>query len=270
MFNNILKFTLTRAVFFYLICFLMIWRILDYPQLMSNAVPQTMSRLTPPMDYFDEFVDRQDHYDQFKLINCVNYHKAVVQFFEYQKAEAYGMLGFCYERLGQISQAVASYQNAITSNPDYMWPYYDLGVINYRQGKYTQASNYFRQAIEQNPLKTLFLLTRSKVYNDVRLSDQDGSYDYLQGIKQGQLSSYILLMDSLLKANDTDQLMLVALNGIQQGLEPQSVFYYYGSMAAHRAGKEEIALGMMHKAVLLRKGNSQEFEQYLKPSVRFF
>src|ERR1039457_2998719 len=96
---------LTRTIILYMVCFLLIWRILDYNQLINNAIPQTVSRLTPPIDYFAEFVDKSGPYDQFKLMNCVNYHKAVSQFFDFQKAEAYGMLGFCYERLGQQSQA---------------------------------------------------------------------------------------------------------------------------------------------------------------------
>src|SRR5258708_6545940 len=108
---------------------------------MTNAMLQTMSRLTPPIDYFFEFVDHQDHYDRFKLMDCVNYHKAVVRYFDFQRSEGYAMLGFCYERLGQESQAIVSYKQAIAFNPEYFWPYYNLGVIFYDQGRYSQAKD---------------------------------------------------------------------------------------------------------------------------------
>jgi tetratricopeptide (TPR) repeat protein len=170
----------------------------DHDQLVKNAVDQTMSRLTPPMNYFTEFVDKQDHYDRFKLMNCVNYHQAVAHFFPFQKAEAYGMLGFCYERLGQDPQAVASYQQAIALNPDYFWPYYNLGVIFYRQAQYSKAGDYLTQGLKLDPIKTIVLLSRSKVYNDVNLSGQRAVSDYFQGLQEGRREAYLLMMDSLL------------------------------------------------------------------------
>jgi len=213
-------------------CSFIVWKLLDTHELMNNAVPTTLSRLTPPIDYFNEFVDRQDHYDHFKLMDCIYYHKAVAQFYPIQKSESYGMLGFCYERLGQQAQAVDSYKQAIAANPDYFWPYYDLGVIFYNQAKYAQAEDYFHQAIARDPVRTIVLLNRSKVYNDVKLSKQDGRYDFLAGFKQGRVTAYILLMDCLYKTGSYAQLWKAATNGIDEGVDTQGVFYYYAGLAA--------------------------------------
>jgi tetratricopeptide (TPR) repeat protein len=299
-----LKLFLTRTFTFYLACFVLIGLAMDYHKLVENAVPQTMSRLTPPMDYFSEFVDKEGGYDRFKLMNCVNYHQAVADFFVFQKAEAYGMLGFCYERLGQQTQAVSSYRQAILLNPDYFWPYYDLGVIYYNQAQYAQAKDYFQQAIEQSPVKSLLLLSRSKVYNDVRLSKQEGEYDLLEGLKQGRTKAYILLMDSLFKTGSFDELLKTALYGLKEGLDTQGIFYYYVGLAAfyeksykqaveffqialqedpdnadalmymgmclHIANKEEMAQDLMRKAALLKGQQGAQTAPYLKARVRFF
>jgi tetratricopeptide (TPR) repeat protein len=297
-----LKLFLTRTFTFYLACFILMGLALDYHKLAQNAVPQTMSRLTPPMDYFSEFVDKDGGYDRFKLMNCVNYHKAVGDFFAFQRAEAYGMLGFCYDRLGRQSQAVSSYREAIALNPDYFWPYYDLGVIYYQQGQYARAEEYLRQAIDQNPIKSLVLLSRSKVYNDVRLSKQDGEYDFLEGLKQGHTKAYILLMDSLYRTGSYDELLKTALYGLKEGLDTQGIFYYYVGLAAfyqksykqaieflqtalqadpdnadalmymglcmHMANKEDMAQALMHKAAMLKE--QEGTAPYLKARVRFF
>lgn len=298
-----LKLILTRTFVFYLACFILTGLVLDYHKLTENAVPQTMSRLTPPMDYFSEFVDKEGKYDRFKLMNCVNYHQAVADFFVFQKAEAYGMLGFCYDRSGQRSQAISSYRQAIALNPDYFWPYYDLGVIYYSQAQYAKAEEYFRQAIEQSPVKSLLLLSRSKVYNDVRLSKKDGEYDFLEGLKQGRAKAYILLMDSLSKTGAYDDLLKTALYGLKEGLDTQGIFYYYVGLAAfyqksynqaveffqmalqkdpdnadalmymgmclHIANKEEMAQDLMRKAALLHAEEGAT-APYLKARVRFF
>jgi len=300
-----LKVIFTRAAVLYLVCFFTIWRLLDYHQLAGNAVPQTLSRLTPPMDYFSEFVDRTGPYEEFKLMDCVNYHKAVAQFFPFQKAEAYGMEAFCYERLGRRSLAEALYRQSIASNPDYFWPYFDLGVLFYTRAQYPLSSEYFQKAVQLNPVKTVVLLTVSKVYNDVRLSKQTGKgYDFLQGIKEGRVEAHILLMDSLLKSGDHGLLLKTALVGINEGLDVNGVFYYYGGVAAYNlkyyekavellqialqkdprnsdavyyfglclkvAGKQDMAEAVLTKAEFLHKQGIDVLSPFLKARVRFF
>jgi len=261
-----MKTIMTRAFIFYLVCFLLVWRILNYHQLIENAIPQTMSRLTPPINYFTEFVDRQDNYNRFSLMNCIYYHKAVAHYFPYQKAEAYGMLGFCYERSGQSAQAIDYYKQAIALNPDYFWPYYDLGVIYYNQTQYSKAADYFLQAVEQNPVKTIVLLSRSKVYSDVK----SGPYDFVQGIKQGRQQAYVLLMDSLFKSGAYEQVSKVAVEGLKEGLGMEDVFYYYLAMCLHLAGKDDMAGALMVKVRQLHPQGDDWIKQYLQARVRFF
>jgi tetratricopeptide (TPR) repeat protein len=293
-----------RAIVFYLICFLVIWKVLDTHKLMGNTVPTTLSRLTPPVDYFAGFMDRHDHYDDFKLMNCINYHKAVAYFFDFQRADAEGMLGFCYERLGHEGLAVESYRQAIASNADYFWPYYDLGVIYYRKGQYPKAEDYFGQALNQNPVKNYILLSRSKVYNDVRLSKENGTYDFLQGLKEGRTNAYMMMLDSFFKSSAWVELGNAAVYGIKEGMDTHGLFYYFAGvslfyqksypkaveflqlaiqndptnadafaylgMCLHALGNEPMAQIMMHKASQLHQQGGLDIKQFLKPDVRFF
>lgn len=299
-----LKSLLSRSIVFYLLFILMVWQVLDYRQMVSNTVPETLSRLTPPIDYFSEFVDHNDHFDRFKLLDCVYYHKAVANFFITQKAEAMGMLGFCYERLGEAEMAKSAYKDSISLNPDYFWPYFDLGVIYFNENKFSQAENYFHQAIDQMPIKTIVLLSRSKVYNDVHLSQREGSYDYLDGLKQGRLQAYVLWMESLNKMGLFDQLLLGALNGIQEGLDLKGVFYFYAGLACYNqksyqkslqflqialqkdpqnteavfymgmclkeSNRVDMANFLINKSQLMHDQGPSSLSRMLKPRVRFF
>ena len=287
------------------LCLIIVWPFLNYHKLMDNAIPQTLSRLTPPIDYYYEFVDRQGGYDRFKLKECIYYHQAVAHYFPIQKAESYGMLGFCEERLGQKPQAIAAYKQAIALNPDYFWPYYDVGVIFYNQAQYSKAEDYFIQAIELNPVKTIVLLSRSKVYNDVKLSSPK-DHDYLQGLKQGRVSAYVLMMDSLFKTASYVELEKVAISGLKEDLGIDSILYYYAGVAVfyqksihnavellqaavqkdpgnadayyylglclRLAGKPDMAGMLLAKATELhhQQGDNALIKQYLKARVRFF
>jgi len=299
-----LKIILNRSIIFYLLCSFLIWHWLDYHALVNNAIPQTMSRLTPPIDYFDDFISKQNNYDRFKLMDCIYYHKAVAKYFPFQKAESLGMMGFCYERLGQKQLAIDAYKQSIASNPDYFWPYYDLGVIFYNQNQYSKAAEYFQNAAEEDPVKTIVLLSRSKVYNDVRLSDGTGSYNVIQSIKEGQKQAMILMMESLNKLGLYDQLLAVAINGIKQGTDDEGIFYYYAAVAAYyqkyypqslrflqislqanannpdaylymgmglkMVGQEGPAQLFIQRASLMNKQGISTLKKYLNPQVRFF
>jgi len=299
-----MKFVLSRSLVFYLLCLLLIWRMLNYHALLNNAIPQTMSRLTPPIDYFSEFVDTKGNYDRFKLMNCIYYHQAVIKYFPYQKSEAEGMLGFCYERQGQKQKAIEAYQKAIDFNHDYFWPYYNLGVIFYNEGKNSKALGYFQQAIEQSSFKTVYLLSKSKIYNDVKLSHNNGSYNVVQSLKQARLETLVLMMDLLNKMGSYNQLLAVAINGLKEGDNSDGIFYYYAGIAAYYqkyypqsirflqlalqtnpnnpdailylglclkiAGQPQAAQLFIEKASLMNKQGISILKNYLHPDVQFF
>ncbi len=287
----------------YLACFLAVWHILDYPKAKGNAVAQTMSRFVPGIHYFGDFVDKHDHFDEFKLHQCIAYHKRVINFFPFQKSEAYQMLGFCYDRLGNTAMAIQSYQASIKANPEYFWPYYNLGIYAYRKGNYSKAVNYFQQALQKDLKINMLLMLRSKVFTDVRLSDRP-DYNVFEGIKDGREVAYIFMMESLFKIGAYDQLLGTALAGLKEGFGDQDIFLYYAGKAAfcqksyekavellqlalqknpHNpdallymglcmrvAGKEDLAknFSVMARQELRQQGSA--IEKYLNTGIRFF
>jgi len=138
----------------------------------------------------------------------------------------------------------------------------------------------------------------------VRLSEAKGSYDYLEGLKEGRVKAYTLLMDSLSKTGAYDELWKIAMIGSKEGLDTQGIFYYYvgladfylksydqamGSfqmslqvnpdnadalmymgMCLHLANKEEIAQALLSKASLIHQQRGSGSEPYLNARVRFF
>ena len=205
----------TRVVIVYIVCFILILPFFVYSKFKSNAVEQTMSRLVPRTHYFKEFIYPKDHFDEYNLRLCINYHKRVAEFFPFQKAEAYGMLGFCYERLGNTDQSINYYQRSLEVVPYYFWPNYNLGIIYFKKGQYEKAFTNFKEALGKDLKTNMMLLSRSKVYNDVRVSDP-GDYNFLTGLIQARQTTYIYLMQSLLKLGRYQDLYQSALLGLNE------------------------------------------------------
>ncbi len=232
------------------------------PSIMRNAVSQTISRLTPPINYFKLFVEPQGNYDKNKLKDCIYYHQKVAYFFPYQGPEANSMLGFCYYRYGKVDRAVESYQRSLGLNPVFFWSYYNLGIIEYNRKDYPKAYAYLRKAVEQDMVKSMLIITQSKVYSDVIASDAGAarSYDVEKSVRAGYEKASIAIMATLLKAQKYGELLQFAIKSVGgQREEVQDVYYYYAGLAAFNLKAFDKAAVLLEKSIELNGQNADAF-----------
>ncbi len=83
------------------------------------------------------------------------------------KADAQAMAGFCYGRLGQWPKAEKSYQKALQTNPDLFWAYYNLALVDTRQGQAGQAQNNLKKAVSLDYRQALEHILTNKIYTDI-------------------------------------------------------------------------------------------------------
>ncbi len=230
-----IKIFATRTIFMYLVCALIVWRILDYPVFKKNAVEQSMNRLPPLVNYFKDFVQNKGPYDSFLLSRCIVYHQKVVDFFPFERAEAYSILGYLYDLSGDSQKAIKAYKACLDLNPNYFWPWYNLGIGAFKKGNYSKAVEYFQTALERNVNINMLLLIRAKVYSDIRLTDANfTNYDFEQAIDEGRENSYIFLMESLFKLGQYPKIFNVAMLGLkEEHVSHPDIFYFYAGKAAY-------------------------------------
>lgn len=300
-----IKLIATRPIFFYLFCVVAVLPFLNYPLFKKNSMDQTMNRFDPPINYIKDFTGPHEHFDEFKLHQCVDYHKKVVEYYNFEKPAAYAMLGFCSALLGQTQRALKAYEASIEINPQDFWPYYNLGVINYKKNDYQKAVQYLQEALVKNPQVNLYVLYRSKVYSDIRLSNSQGDkYNFFEGLRQGRETVYIFLMDSLCQLKDYSTLFAVASTGLKEDVGSQDIFYYYAGRSAfhqkfyekavelleiaiqknpqnadailylgmclHIAGKEEAAKHLLDTSKKILQEQGSVVNKHLSVGVRFF
>ena len=258
--SKIFKHIFARPFFIYLACIFLAVSLGDFSKLKINAIAQTMSRLNVAINYYEDFSSNSKSYDQFKLHQCVYYHQRVASFYSFERIGAYAMIGFCYDLLGEEDKAVKAYQDSLKANPNGFWPTFNLGLGAYKKKDYPRAIQYFQQAIDKDPKINLIILSRSKVYIDVKLSDPKHiRFDFSESIKEGHILAYMYLMESLVQIKDFTMLFNVAMLGLQEKIENPGIFYYYAGKSLFFQKQIDKAIELLQVAVLKDPNNEDAF-----------
>ena len=136
------------------------------------------------------------------------------------KAEEHARLAQIYEAKGEIELAVEEYKKALEQDKTNPMVYFGLGNISFKQGKHTDAEDYYKKAIENtspddqknamlyNNLSWVYIETNKKLAEAETLAqkavrlDTGRVYIYLDtlGVIYTRLNEYEKAEDSLLTA----------------------------------------------------------------------
>jgi len=136
------------------------------------------------------------------------------------KAEEHARLAQIYEAKGEIELAVEEYKKALEQDKTNPMVYFGLGNISFKQGKHTDAEDYYKKAIENtspddqknamlyNNLSWVYIETNKKLAEAETLAqkavrlDTARVYIYLDtlGVIYTRLNEYEKAEDSLLTA----------------------------------------------------------------------
>jgi tetratricopeptide (TPR) repeat protein len=155
-------------------------------QVAANAQVQTLNYFIPTFEYLCEFIKDPGKFDQNRLRGWdgyLDYYEKVTATFP-DLAEGYALAGFFYFYAGDVQRAVESYEKACFLNPYVFWPHYNLGILEMRLGRYSQAAASFTQALRTNPKVNLKFIFTSKLYQQILLTT-NFNYNPAQSLQQG-------------------------------------------------------------------------------------
>ena len=254
-----IKLIFTKAIFLYLVLGAALWYTPWFYTARAHAIAQVLTRLHPHINYFEDFANPHEHFSIDQLNLCINYHKRVVQFIPLEGPEAYQMIGYCYNLLGDRANAEKFYQMSTKTmpGPNYFWPYYNLGILAFNKGDNSRAVDYFQKALVRYEVVNHWLWTHSKVFNDVRISDPaNADYNFSENFRKSYTQAYILLLESIVRLKSYDELFKVIPLALKDAWGEQDVFYYYGGVGDFYRRNYKEALIFLHLAVNLNPNNS--------------
>ena len=121
------------------------------------------------------------------------FYERLIHYFPDQ-ADGWGMLGFCRFYAGDLPRARDAFEKAIALDGDFFWFHYNLGVLDYRTGRYKEALESFKKALSLDPQKTLdYILSSRIIYRSIMI-DAKISFDEIRRRLNGGYQTASLLL----------------------------------------------------------------------------
>ena len=163
--NKVLKvlfFLGKRTIILYLAAFSLIVILFNVPKVKQTVQLKILNRFRPLFfDYLVQTYRGGKVFDQKKLEAYAFYYQKVTEYIP-NRADAYGLLGFCYYHLDKKKEAIESYEKAIAINPNFFWFRYNLSMIYFKAGQYKEAYEVLKKAVKTSPQATLKYIQWSK------------------------------------------------------------------------------------------------------------
>lgn len=161
----LLKFVCTRVAFAFVVFFIITHAVIDFEKIKFGLNLRQLNFMMPTnYDYLLDLEKKHQPADREKIRGYIEFYLKVIEVLP-ERADAYGMLGFCYYYLGDFESAVKAYQEALRLKPEEFWFSYNLGAIYYNLKAYSQARVYFNKSTSYDLNQTYsYILNSREIY----------------------------------------------------------------------------------------------------------
>ncbi len=238
----------------------------DFEKLKTLLTPSAQFTIDPRLlNYFSQVINHNAEGDEKKLNQLLTYYARVSALLS-ERAASYGMRGLCYYHLKQFDQATHAYQEAIKSNPQCFWYYYNPGLIHFQLGHYREAIDLLKKALETSDERTLAHITHSQIVYGPMINPPPGINSYVAlktHLKEGKNVCYQYLILSYDRLGDYTSVFSLTTSGLKFHLIPKKedgLFQYYAGVAALRLKKYKIAAAFLGKYLQANPYHREAYE----------
>ena len=185
----------------YLIALALVMSLTDHRKVRTRIL--NSSRI--PLQYLVEYSEGFAEFDREKFKTYIDYYDYVIKYI-HNATEAYGILAYCHYQLGHEKKAKEYYREALKLNNQFFWFYYDLGLLEFKDGEYKSAVEHLERAVSLPPMLTIDLLSNSRILVDF------GNYEETLINSRFTLMDLGKKIDSNLQAGYENSYALIALS----------------------------------------------------------
>lgn len=145
--------------------------IVQREQVKHKAMMITINHYRPDLSQWKVFLGDHIVPDQRFLNDSVQYYQTISDYVP-DIAETQHLLGACHYLLGYAPEALISQQKAVILEPRFFWAWYNLGLMYYQQGDFSQSARAFEYALRASPVETMRIVRSSKIFVEILRSAQ--------------------------------------------------------------------------------------------------
>ena len=209
---------------------------------LNRVVPESMEDLVA-------FSLNPDSAKAGNLQKYIPFFKTAIESLSNKSAAARSMLGYCYFYLGDTQKAIKQYEEARGINPKFFWTYYNLGVIQFKQGKYAEAAVILEKALMCEPAETLMFINVSKIYKDLNYYAANQGYDTEKGLRNTYRDVHELLAKCYYHLKQYNRVLVILDNSGRLNLHDKKDLYYYSGLVELMNKNYEQALALFQQVL---------------------
>ncbi len=249
MFKRIFQLIGKRVITVYLAIYIVSLFFVDYAGVIHKFRIQTLNRIRPQsFNYLADTMENNERFDLVKLRSYANYYLEVTKVIE-DRADAYGLLGFCYYHLGEVDKAIAAYKEAIKINPNFFWSHYNLAVLYFKSQQYELARESIIAALRLDLNNSMMFIYNSQqlylplVAQAVKVHNIEHPEDFVfNQLQDGFRNGYIIWVLCHFHMNDYPSMFKAANIALETTLQKKAILNYYAGLAAYNMKEYAVAL----------------------------
>jgi tetratricopeptide (TPR) repeat protein len=179
------------------------------------------------------------------------------------KADAHGLLGFCYAQAGFPDEAIMAYERAIAINPHFFWFHYNLGCVYYQQAQYEKAMASFKTAVEKSfEAAVMFIRLSKRIYHPLLVHRSQYTEGFLkQRFDRHTQKSYALIVKAAYHLKQYDDVISIAhyANTREDAPKQKELYYFYMGKAAFQKKAYRQAVFFLQNVIELNARNAGAF-----------
>ncbi|MDE2027918.1 MAG: tetratricopeptide repeat protein, partial [Candidatus Omnitrophica bacterium] len=250
-----LRWLLSRVGFIYIVAFLFCLVFVDFKTLDERTKIRHLNDSIPDFSDLVLFSRGKALRDDTEWQRYANYFKLVLSYMP-DDALTKQLLGFVEYYFGHEGRAIDLFKNSSDiKGQGLFWSNYNLGLIYYKKGDWSQAADYLFKTIASNPKLTGFLMQNSTVYRQI-FASPFFRFSLEADLHEAQGRAYVLLLSSLAHLGQYEKMFLVSKVAVSNpDLPYKDVFYADAGIACDNMGRPQEALLFFEKSLSLQKSN---------------
>ena len=240
--------------------------LMEREKVKSKARAVTLNHMMPSFGPLADALGGGGQVSEAQYSLYAQYYAKVIEYMP-DRADAYGLLGYCYYHLGQANESRDAFQKAALLSPRFFWFPYDAGIMYFRSGEYRKAAEHLQRALAARPEQVAAFFRTSKLYQDILRSAQGNPLVTPERLREGYRDCYRMLAMSYQKLNMYPQMLATSLNALKAGVGGEDAFYYYGGLASFQMKDYAQAIALLKESVQHSSDNPEAY-RYLGLSLR--
>lgn len=197
-----------NVVVYILISLLCVW-LVDWPHLVERYRVRILNQIRPAYGPLLDFAKDPHQVDKEFFKPFLRYFNTVERFVK-DEPMGYNVSGYLNYYMGNEEKAAEYFFKSFYIQPHFVWPYFNMGRLQFDQKKYKEAVQAFEKGVSIEQSSNLELFYSSIIYRQFIHGGGPFNFVFEDELQQAYDQAYLMIIESYAQLNEPDTMLTVA------------------------------------------------------------